>query len=708
MSIKVILRDNGLLLNGEKVLLFSGEIHFWRIAPQYWEKCLSQLKKAGLEIVATYVSWRSHSISPQENDLTGKTDSRLNLPRFLELCAKLKIWVHLKPGPWICAEEQNGGYPEWLLEKEEILARDNQGSLVKGYPPFFHYVPSYLYPQYLSYVRKWIRDIDLCIKGFCYPKGPIVLIQLDNEPSMAFQDQIFASDYNQVNIGLYQQWLEEKYSSIEKLNSVCGTDYIEFSDIELPFKLALTHLQDLKKYMDWVEFKEWLLARHLSLLKEIHLDNGIKKVLFTTNYNQHRPMSVPNNWRKLEEAAGLGGYDIYALAPLDDEAFTDIVKAVNYARAVSRIPWAPEIMSGVWNIKEIEDAPRVSREHLEFLYFIVLAYGLKGMNFYMFVNRENWSSAPVTEEGEKTRTYQTICKVMRFIKGIRGFNSLTKTQPIALMYYRPYAWEKYICAEKEIWLENNLLGISYEQFEDLYKSLLQLNYDPAIFDPSIEKKSIFRYRLVFVPASLYMDEKSQGILKEYVNKGGILVFLPLVPQLNLKMEKFSDFGIKMGLRKKLLSEQEFSTPWGKILADKFVSYSQKGDCFWEEGKGKIIFLGACLYGGEKEQKRKINNGFLQSLLNQCKVNPGIETDDPYVNTVVQRNKFQQILFVINRGKKSREVHLKFNQVECGQLQDVFSPEEMFSIKKGEMSLTIEANSVRVFRLKGEEDGLRAL
>jgi len=240
MSIKVILRDNGLLLNGEKVLLFSGEIHFWRIAPQYWEKCLSQLKKAGLEIVATYVSWRSHSISPQENDLTGKTDSRLNLPRFLELCAKLKIWVHLKPGPWICAEEQNGGYPEWLLEKEEILARDNQGSLVKGYPPFFHYVPSYLYPQYLSYVRKWIRDIDLCIKGFCYPKGPIVLIQLDNEPSMAFQDQIFASDYNQVNIGLYQQWLEEKYSSIEKLNSVCGTDYIEFSDIELPFKLALT------------------------------------------------------------------------------------------------------------------------------------------------------------------------------------------------------------------------------------------------------------------------------------------------------------------------------------------------------------------------------------------------------------------------------------------------------------------------------------
>lgn len=58
MSIKVILRDNGLLLNGEKVLLFSGEIHFWRIDPEHWEKCLYQLKKAGIEIVSTYVSWR--------------------------------------------------------------------------------------------------------------------------------------------------------------------------------------------------------------------------------------------------------------------------------------------------------------------------------------------------------------------------------------------------------------------------------------------------------------------------------------------------------------------------------------------------------------------------------------------------------------------------------------------------------------------------
>jgi len=115
--------ENFLFLKGEKIFLFSGEIHFWRIDPQYWEKCLCKLREAGLKIVSTYVSWCRHSISPIENDLIGKTDPRLNLRRFLQLCAKLEIWVHLKPGPWICAEELNGGYPVVITKEGNLSER---------------------------------------------------------------------------------------------------------------------------------------------------------------------------------------------------------------------------------------------------------------------------------------------------------------------------------------------------------------------------------------------------------------------------------------------------------------------------------------------------------------------------------------------------------------------------------------------------------
>jgi len=690
--------ENSLSLNGEKVFLFGGEMHFWRIAPQYWGKCLRQLKEAGLKIVSTYVSWRKHNISPEENDLTGKTDPRLNLRHFLQLCAKLEIWVHLKPGPWICAEEQNGGYPEWLLQKEEILVRDNQGSLVKGYSsPFSHYVPSYLHPKYLFYVRKWITDVDLCIKDFCYPKGPIILIQVDNEPSMAFQDQMFKSDYNPVNIGFYQQWLQEKYSSIKELNSVYGTGYFEFSGIEPPFKLVLTRLQDLKKYMDWVEFKEWLLARHLTLIKEMHLHNGIKEVFFTTNYNQHRPMAVPNNWRKMEEATGLGGYDIYALEPLDYQTFADIVKAINYSRTVSRMPWAPEIMSGAWNIKESKDTATFSAQHLEFLYFIAIAYGLKGMNFYMFVNRENWSEAPLDETGEQNSTYPALQKVINFLNRVEYFPYLSKAQDLAILYYRPSAWEAYICSGEKINLENVPLGLVYRQFESLYRSLLRLNYDPAIFDPWVDKQAIFRYKLLFAPSPLYMDKETQQTLREYVEKGGILIFLPFIPQLNLKMETYSCFPFKISWVERLSTRQKHPSPWGIIWTSELISFLDSGLSLGEQkiGKGRIIFIGTYL---PDQEEGTLNNNFLPSLLAYCHLRPEVETNNRYVNTIIQKYDDQQILFVINLNPKWVKVDLQFNHIKSGRLKDIFSSKKVFLLENRKVSLTLRGKSVDIFQI----------
>ncbi len=43
--------------------------------------------------------------------------------------------------------------------------------------------------------------------------------------------------------------------------------------------------------------------------ERFHLQNGLRGVLFTANYNEHDQPSVPNNWSRLEKAGGLGGFD---------------------------------------------------------------------------------------------------------------------------------------------------------------------------------------------------------------------------------------------------------------------------------------------------------------------------------------------------------------------------------------------------------------
>jgi len=48
-------RDNCFYLDGKKVRLLSGAIHYFRVVPQYWQDRLLRLKACGLNCVETYV-----------------------------------------------------------------------------------------------------------------------------------------------------------------------------------------------------------------------------------------------------------------------------------------------------------------------------------------------------------------------------------------------------------------------------------------------------------------------------------------------------------------------------------------------------------------------------------------------------------------------------------------------------------------------------
>lgn len=684
-----MLIKNSLLLKGEKTTLFSGEIHFWRIDPKYWERCLRQLKAMRIDIVSTYLSWRRHSISPNENDLIGRTDPRLNLPSFLNLCAELGLWVHLKPGPWICAEEEKGGYPDWLVRDEEIMVMDSQGRLVLGYnPPFDGHIPSYLHPKYLEYVKKWLTDVDMCIKDFCYPNGPIILIQLDNEPSMTFHDKVFESDYNPVNVkdfGLYQKWLKEKYDSIELLKLTHNENYTSFSNVEAPTALNVKHLYDLRRYTDWAEFKEWLLAKYIKILREVHYKNGIREVLFTVNFNEHYPMSVPNNWKKLEQAAnGLGGYDYYAIPPLQCKNFVDFIKAVNYSLAILRIPWAPEMMCGIWKFDGTEKIYKgLLATQMESMYLLSLAYGLKGMNFYMFVNRENWEYAPVDEKGQSTQMYSIPRIVMDFVKSVRDFPSLQKNQKISVMYYRPYAWEAYVTLDEKVKVkvDDLHLGRSYYLFETLYAALVNLNYDPAIFDPFVNNEvDISKYKLIFVPSSIYMDENTQRLLKKYVENGGIAVFIHKLPSLDLNFKSCSYFSKYTRYMRTKLHR--------KLSLKEIVV-----------GKGMIATINENYFCNNIIKGDELFLDILGSLLKYYSLKPEVETNNRYILTVVQENNFEKILFVINMNSQFKKVKLRFEKVEKGRLEEIFSLKTASYIKGGEATLDIPAEmGVEIFRI----------
>ena len=100
------------VLDGAPFQIISGAIHYPRIPRAYWRDRLRKAKAMGLNTVETYAFWNVHEPSPGKFDFTGQYD----IAEFIREAQQEGLYVVLRPGPYVCAEWEFGGYPSWLLK----------------------------------------------------------------------------------------------------------------------------------------------------------------------------------------------------------------------------------------------------------------------------------------------------------------------------------------------------------------------------------------------------------------------------------------------------------------------------------------------------------------------------------------------------------------------------------------------------------------
>ena len=120
-----------------------------------------KMKAGGLNAVQTYIAWNVHEPVHGQYNFEGDAD----LVSFIELANSVGLLVILRPGPFICAEWEFGGYPPWLLMKNtSIILRSMDNK------------------QYLSYVESWMSVLLPKLKPLLYSNGgPIISVQVENE-----------------------------------------------------------------------------------------------------------------------------------------------------------------------------------------------------------------------------------------------------------------------------------------------------------------------------------------------------------------------------------------------------------------------------------------------------------------------------------------------------------------------------------------------
>lgn len=106
-------KNNSFLKDGEPFRYISGAFHYFRSHPNSWQKKLRTMRAAGLNTVSTYVEWSTHNPKDGLYDWSGVAD----LEKFIQLADQEGLLVIFRPGPYICAERDLGGFPYWLLTK---------------------------------------------------------------------------------------------------------------------------------------------------------------------------------------------------------------------------------------------------------------------------------------------------------------------------------------------------------------------------------------------------------------------------------------------------------------------------------------------------------------------------------------------------------------------------------------------------------------
>ncbi|GAA3435115.1 glycoside hydrolase family 35 protein [Kutzneria kofuensis] len=164
--------DADFLLDGRPFRILSGALHYFRVHPDLWADRIDKARRMGLNTVETYVPWNAHAPERGTFDL----DGGLDLDRFLRLVAEAGMHAIVRPGPYICAEWDNGGLPTWLLRDPDVGVRAYE-------------------PRYLDAVREYLDQVYRVVVPHQVDRGgPVLLVQIENEYGAYGSDQRYLAE----------------------------------------------------------------------------------------------------------------------------------------------------------------------------------------------------------------------------------------------------------------------------------------------------------------------------------------------------------------------------------------------------------------------------------------------------------------------------------------------------------------------------------
>lgn len=139
---------------------------------------MRKARALGLNTICTYVFWNAHEPRQGEFDFSGNLD----VATYIRMAQEEGLWVILRPGPYVCAEWDFGGFPSWLLADGDMRVRT-------------------LDPRYLKPAASFLKRVGQELAPLQITRGgPIILCQVENEYGSFGEDHQYMEAVHQMII----------------------------------------------------------------------------------------------------------------------------------------------------------------------------------------------------------------------------------------------------------------------------------------------------------------------------------------------------------------------------------------------------------------------------------------------------------------------------------------------------------------------------
>jgi hypothetical protein len=175
-----------LTINGQDTFIYSGAFHYFRCPKELWRDRFQKIKDADFNTVETYTPWNWHEREmPDSPDDFSKITRLQDLDDWLTLAEEFGFNIIVRPGPYICAEWDNGGLPLWLSALKTPAKPLHPDGWMRSDDPVF-----------LIWTRHWFDAVcPIIAKHQVTRQAPgkpgVILVQVENEyDSAKFSDEI--------------------------------------------------------------------------------------------------------------------------------------------------------------------------------------------------------------------------------------------------------------------------------------------------------------------------------------------------------------------------------------------------------------------------------------------------------------------------------------------------------------------------------------